>query len=131
MALNQAGFSGRAGQFLKLGLRTFGKFHCGYLGFRRHTSVRWLFDNRRDGSFDLAGRFLCRQHRLVFLLHGTRSGNNYEPLPVRRPSLRRLVVRMSLGLPEVSGRHLALQARSWDREACTPACKSRVAFKGY
>ena len=114
--------TGDKGEVGHLTIRTEDRWRCRYLKRSRNTSLKWLFDDRRDGDTDLIGRFVCRKGRLSFNLRGPDTGNHYEPLKVRRPNRRTTKVNVPFDLAEFEGAHMGVAARSKDGEA--PACET-------
>jgi hypothetical protein len=105
---------------LKIG--TEDRWRCGYLKRNRNTSLRWVFDDGRDGDIDLVGKFVCREDVLNFNLRGPDTGNRYEPLTVQRPNRRTVKVNVPFDLVEFEDNHMGVVARSKDGEA--PACET-------
>jgi hypothetical protein len=113
------------------------RYRCTYL-VRGLTSLKVYFDGGADGDNDLVGNFVCIKtksgHRIVLMLHGTKSGNNYEPVPVTRPDHRTVRATFSFDLTELKGKHLDAVARVRDgaAEGCTSAhpCHDRAPDTG-
>ena len=124
--------NGEKGDVGHLTVRTENRWRCRYLKGSRETSLKWLFDDRRDGDIDLIGRFVCRKGTLSFNLRGPDTGNQYEPLAVRRPNRRTAKVNVPLDLVEFEGAHMGVRARSKDGEAsaCEMPCVDRAPNNG-
>lgn len=113
-------------------IRTFERWHSGYLRDSRRTNLRWLFDDRDDGDVDLIGTFRHTNGRLRFFLRGTDTGNRYEPIRARRPDPKRVRVRFSFDIAELQSGNLSVWARSFSAEADCPVdrCRDRAPNTG-
>lgn len=63
---------------------------------------------------------------MSFRLHGTKSGNNYEPVPVKRPNQHTVRATFPIrDLQETKGAHLnaIVKVRDGQAEGCTSAAK--------
>jgi hypothetical protein len=106
------------------------RFNCRYLR-RGLSTVKLYFDGKADGDNDLIGNFVCRKvsasrHRIFLALHGTKSGNNYEPVAVKRPNKHTMRATFPVkNIPETKGAHLNVIAKVRDGQAegCTSAHK--------
>lgn len=109
------------------------RLRCRYLRPSKDRSLKWSFDDGRDGDFDLVGKFLCTKGHLLFLLRGTQTRNMYEPIQPKRANRRSLVVRFTLDLAEFKASHLWAVAKSRDGQssACTKPCRDRAPDSGY
>ncbi len=88
---------GRYTMYMKKPLR------CRYLEPAKDRSLKLLFDNGRDGDFDLKGKFVCTEGRLLLFLRGTQTHNRYEPIRPERLSPSDLRVGIPLDLAELKG----------------------------
>ena len=124
--------SGDRGELGHFTLRTENPWRCNYLKRSKDTSLRWLFDDGRDGDFDLVGRVVCVNSELVLRLHGPDTGNRYEDISVRRPNRRTAKVDVPLDLIEFDATHAGAVARSRDKEApsCDSICTDRAPNQG-
>ncbi|MDQ3783567.1 MAG: hypothetical protein M3360_01550 [Actinomycetota bacterium] len=109
------------------------RVRCRYLRTTKVRSLKWLFDDGRDGGFDLKGKFVCTKGHLFFHMRGTRTQNRYEPIRPKRPGRRSLVVRFPLDLAELRAKHLWAAAKSRDGQSpgCTKPCRDRAPDSGF
>ncbi|MDQ3878389.1 MAG: hypothetical protein M3290_08600 [Actinomycetota bacterium] len=115
-----------------LTIKTYEGFSCNYLKPGRDAYLKWLFDDGKDGDFELVGKFVCRSNKLYMDLRGKKSGNNYEPIKAKRKNARTTKVTFPFDLPEMKSRHLGLVAKSKDgvNAACDPVCLDRAPDSG-
>jgi hypothetical protein len=115
-----------------LTIETAEDWKCRYLRASRDTKLQWRFDDGSDGDIDLKGDFVCDDGHLLFLLAGTDSGNNYEPLEGERPDKKTAKVTMPLDITELESDSLAVLVKSKDGEAkgCATACRDRAPDTG-
>ncbi len=113
-------------------IRTHEGFACNYLEPDGDTYLKLQFDDGRDGDIDLVGTFECSDNKLMFLLHGTKSGNNYEPLRAKRPKSKVTKVSFQLDLAEFKSDTLGVRVKSKDATNvdCDPACKDKIPGNG-
>jgi hypothetical protein len=95
-------------------IRTFGRWGSRYLRDGLPTNLRWKFDDRDDGDWDLVGKFRFTNGALRFFLRGTNSGNIYEPLRAGRPDRRSVRVRFAFDIAELQSNRLSVVASSSD-----------------
>ncbi|MEA2477472.1 MAG: hypothetical protein QOC87_1671 [Actinomycetota bacterium] len=107
-------------------------FACNYLKASRDAFLKWLFDDGKDGDFDLVGTFVCRSNKLYLDLRGKKSGNSYEPIRAKRKNARTTKVTFPFDLTEMKSKHLGLVVRSKDgvNASCSPACRDRAPDTG-
>ncbi len=125
--------SGDRNGFGRFEIGTEKRLRCRYLRRSKDRSLKWSFDDGRDGDFDLVGRFVCTKGSLLFYLRGTRPRNIYEPIQPNRPDRKSTVVRFSLDLEELRANHLSAVVKSRDHQSpgCTKPCRDRVPDSGY
>lgn len=114
-------------------IKTFEGFNCGYLKKSSGNKLKLLFDDGRDGSTDLIGRFECQGGDLLMFLHGKETGNNYEPLKAKRPSKKVVKVAFQLDISEFTSDTMGVKVRTVDASAdgCTEeACKDKAPNRG-
>ncbi len=113
-------------------IRTFGRWGSRYLRHALPTNLRWRFDDRDDGDWDLVGKFRFTDGALRFFLRGTDSGNVYEPIRARRPDRRSVRVRFGFDIAELRSNRLSVVANSSDRGPDCPGdpCRDRAPDAG-
>jgi parallel beta-helix repeat protein len=130
-ALRATGSRGGSGHFK---VETQGGFTCRKLRVGKSNRLKLLFDDQRDGTVDLVGKFYCakgtdsRNHWFV-RIRGTSSGSHYGALRATRPNRRTVKVTIPLNLKEFTAAHMGVSARSKDATApvCVPhACRDRA-----
>ena len=121
---------------LTLKIRTFHGWGCRYLRQSQETALNWYFDDGEDGDNDLIGKFVCvkagKNPTLIFKLHGTDSGNNYESLKAKRPNHHTVTVKMPTDLTELEAEHMRVHARSSNGvdDGCDSTCVDRAPDTG-
>src|SRR5918999_834002 len=83
-------FKGAAGASSTVKIKTQNPWGCKFLRQGVKTSLNWYFDDGEDGDNDLIGKFVCvnansNKPKLILKLYGPDSGNQYEPVPAKRP----------------------------------------------
>lgn len=100
--------------------------------------MKWYFDGRGDNRVDLIGRVKClkagNERDLVLFLHGPRTGNQYEPIPLQKPTRHTIRARFTFDIPELNGEHVDTFIKVQDgmAEGCTSAnpCTERAPDDG-
>ena len=119
-------YSGTPGSVGTLKLVTDSEFGCGLLAPKKPNSLRWLFDDGRDGDIDLKGNFVCRKKKLMFELKSKKT--KYESIRAKRPSKDTIKVTFTFDLAELKSKHLNVTAKSKDKTSpgCATACSDTV-----
>ncbi|MBA3628953.1 MAG: hypothetical protein H0W55_04650 [Actinobacteria bacterium] len=115
----------------RFALGTEKRLRCRYLRSSKDRSLKWSFDDGRDGDFDLVGKFVCTRGHLLFHLRGTQTHNVYEPIEPKK-GRKTLLVRVPLDLAELRARHLSVVAKSKDGQSpgCSEPCRDRLPESG-
>jgi hypothetical protein len=109
--------------YFKIGTESM--FTCRKLRQGKSNRLKLLFDDQRDGSVNLVGKFYCakgsdsRNHWFLSLKNPS-SGRRYQALHATRPSRHAVKVTVPLNLKEFTGTHMDVSARS--KDATAPAC---------
>lgn len=113
-------------------IKTHEGFACNYLKPNGKNYLKLQFDDGRDGDIDLVGVFECADNKLMFLLHGKETGNNYEPLRAKRPKAKVTKVSFQLDLAEFESDTMGVIVRSKDgtNVDCDPVCKDSIPENG-
>jgi hypothetical protein len=129
-------FKGAAGATSTVKLKTQNPWGCKYLRQGVRTSLNWYFDDNEDGDNDLIGKFVCvnasgNNPRLILKLYGPDSGNNYEPVPAKKPDKKTVKATFPFDLPEFESENASAHARSKDAisEGCD-VCVDRAPDSG-
>jgi hypothetical protein len=114
-------------------IKTHEGYACNYLKPSSDNYLKLVFDERRDGDADLVGRFKCIDNKLMFFLHGSDTGSDYEPFRADRPKAKVTRVAFSMDLLEFEGNHMGVKVLAKDATNvdCKPtACKDRIPSSG-
>jgi hypothetical protein len=129
-------FKGAAGATSTVKLKTQNPWGCKFLRQGVKTSLNLYFDDGEDGDNDLIGKFVCvnanTDHpKLILKLHGPDSGNNYEPVPAKKPNKKTVKATFPFDLGEFESDHASAHARSKDAisEGCD-VCTDRAPDTG-
>lgn len=129
-------FKGTAGGTGTVKLKTQNRWGCKFLRQGVKTSLNWYFDDGEDGDNDLIGKFVCvnansNKPKLIMKLSGPDSGNNYEPVPAKRPDKKTVKATFPFDLAELESEHASAHVRSKDAisEGCD-VCVDRAPDTG-